>query len=90
MVVRWADSVIQQQEGEGESERREWRQKAQLPFFYFPPISGTLGTPTRPSYVFSEGLAIFRQMVPKIQAMLGITPCYGLVKQPHGRLYNRF
>ena len=27
-----------------------------------------------------EGLTVFRQRVPKIQAMLGLIPCYGLVK----------
>ena len=36
-----------------------------------------------------EGPTIFRQSVTKIQAMLGLSPCYGLVKRPQGRLSNR-
>ena len=41
-----SDSASQNQEGEDESERRKWCQKAQLPCFTFNHILGTLGTPT--------------------------------------------
>ena len=59
-----------------ESERREWRQKAQLPCFYLYPYFGDSRNPR----IFG-GLTVFCQRVPKIQVMLGISPCYGLAKK---------
>ena len=47
-----SDSASQHQEDKGESERRKWCRKAQLPCFYLSSYFGTLGSSTRPSYLF--------------------------------------
>ena len=62
----------------------EWHLKAQLLCFYLSLYFGDSGNPESTfSHIF-EGLTVFHQRVPKIQAMRGLGPCYGLVKWPHG------
>ena len=76
-----SESAIQNQEGKDKSERREWCQKAQLPCFYLSPYFGDSENPDSTLLHILEGLTVFRQRVPKIQAMLRISSCYGLVKK---------
>ena len=61
-----------------EIERRKWRQKAQLLRFF---LSLYFGNPDSTLSRIFGGLTVFCQRVPKIQAVLGLAPCYGLVKK---------
>ena len=79
-----SDSASQHQQGEDESERREWRQKAQLQCFYLFPYFGDSGNPDSTLLRIFEGLTVFCKRVTKIQTTLGLSPCYGLVKKPEG------
>ena len=67
-------------EARNKSERREWHQKAQLPCIYLSPYFGNSGNPDSTILRIFWDLTVFHQRVPKIQTMLGISPCYGLVK----------
>ena len=67
----WVGSgfASQHQEGEDEIEICEWRRKAQLLCFF---LSLYFGNPDSTLLRSFEGLAVFRQGVPKIQACLGL------------------
>ena len=83
--VKWWDggpiSRASNKETRNKSERRKGRRKAQLPFFYLSPYFGDSGNPDLTLFRIFEGMTVFHQKFPKIQAMLGLSPCYGLVKQ---------
>ena len=56
-----------------ESEIREWRRKAELSCFCLSPYFGTLKLTL---FRIFEALTTFCQRGLKIQAMLGLSPCY--------------
>ena len=79
-VPRWVPiSRASTKEARNESEICEWHRKAQLPCFYLSPYFGDSGNPNSTLFRIFEGLTVFRQKVPKVKAMLGLIPCYGLV-----------
>ena len=73
-------------EAKDKSGIREWHLKVQLPCFQIPPY---FWTPESTLLCVFEGLSIIRTRGTKIQAITGISHLCGLVKQPHGCLYNQ-
>ena len=62
-----------------ENERCEYCQNLQLLCFYLSPYFGDSRNPDLTLLRIFENMTVFRQRDPKIQAMIRISPCYGLV-----------